>query len=320
MDYEVEIISPEKKDTLIDEKYKQSISYGRKANIEGSCIKLLTNIEGFQNMWTDNFKSMSEDIRPHGRVFALSTDDDEKGVLYEPISKTCFLLNYEYYGYVKSLALAVAGDFLEEYHSIHSRYSVHGAAIDYKGRGTAIIAPSGTGKTTHSYGLLLNEGVRLVADDWFYTRITDSEVEAKASEKNNYIRVDVASSWSEYEGLLKGITLDERGRAVVNVRRVLGEAAMKEYTTLSNVVLLKRDPDDDEIFKKIGKEEALDYILKNEFCNPHQLVKDKRKTKLRKKFFQELFKRTNLFMINTVASIDENQDHLREIVLEKTCF
>lgn len=317
MTYEIKIISPEKKDKLIEEKYKEEISYGRKANLEGTCIKLLTNVKEFKNMWTDNFKTMNEEIRPHGRVFALLTNDGTKKVLYEPISKTCFLLNYKYYGYVKSLALAVAGDFLEEYHSIHSRYSVHGAAVDYRGHGTSIIAPSGVGKTTQSYGLLLKKGIRLVADDWFYTTITGDEVVGKSSEKNSYIRVDMASDWKEYQGLLSGITLDERGRAIVNVRRILGGTAMKSFTTLINTVLLKRDPEDDKTFGEISEGEALEFIMKNDFCNPHQLVRDKRKTKKREEFFKSFFERTNTYMINTTTSIEENQEQLRSIVLEK---
>lgn len=317
MDYEVELINPEEKDRLIEDKYEESSSYGRKANLEGTCIKILTDSEEFRDMWTDNFKTMNEDIRPHGRVFSLSTEDGGKRVFYEPISKTCFLLNYNYYGYVKSLALAVAGDFLEEYRSVHSRYSVHGAAVDHRGIGTAIIAPAGVGKTTQSYGLLLAKNVRLVSDDWFYTTIVGDEVEAKSSEKNNYIRVEMAADWDEYKGLLSGLTLDERGRAVVNVRRILGEGAMKDFTTLRNVVLLKRDPDDKKIFNKIGADEALRYILEHDFCNPHQLVRDKRKMNLRKKFFRELFERTSTYMINTTATVKKNQDQLRKIVFEK---
>lgn len=317
MPYEVEIIDPGEKDRLIDEKYGENVSYGRKASLEGTCIKLLTNVREFKDMWTDNFKAMSDDIRPHGRVFALTTDDRQKQVLYEPISKTCFLLNYDYYGYVKSLALAVAGDFLEEYHSVHSRYSVHGAAIDRKGVGLSIIAPSSVGKTTQAYGLLLADGVRLVADDWFYMTIIGDSVEAKASEKNNYIRVDMASAWDEYKDLLSGMTLDARGRAVVNVRRVLGEAAMKNSTTLRYTVLMKRDPQDEEIFREIDEEEALNFILENDFCNPHLLVKNERKMRLRIKSFKDLFERTDNYLINTVASVEENQNQLRKIIFKE---
>ncbi len=313
----MQLIEPGRKDRLIEEEYRGDISYARKANLAGMCIKLLTNVREFKDMWEDNFKFMSEDIRPHGRIFALDTEGDEKKVMYEPISKTCFILNYEYYGYVKSIALATAGDFLEEYFSIHSRYSVHGAAVDHKGVGTAIIAPSGVGKTTQAYGLMLKENVRLIADDWFYSMVVGDEVEALASEKNCYIRVDIASDFDEYKELLEGLTLDKFGRAVVNIRRVLGESAMKEYTTLRNVIHLKRDPEDDMTIRKIDPEEALEFITDNNFCNPHQLVTDVRKQDIRKKFFKKLYDRTNVYLINTTASIKENLEQIKDIVFSR---
>lgn len=313
--YEVELISPEKKDRLIDDEYQESFSFGRKANLAGMCIKLLTNVREFKDMWEDNFKSMNEDIRPHGRIFALSKGRETR-VMYEPISKTCFLLGCDYYGYVKSLALSVAGDFLEEYHSIHSRHSVHGAAIDYRGVGTAIIAPSGVGKTTQSYALLLEDNVRLVADDWFYTMLVGNSVDVQASEKNSYIRVDIASDFEEYRRLLEGISLDDYGRAVANIRKVLGKTAMKENTTLRNIIHLKRDPEDDKIFRELDACEALDFIRKNDFCNPHQLVQNKRKNHLREDFFKKLYERTDVYLINTTASIQENREQIKDIVLE----
>lgn len=316
-DYKVEIIDPEEKNRLIDEEYQESISYGRKANLAGTCIKLLTNVKEFKEMWEDNFKSMNEEVRPHGRIFALKTGGEKTRVLYEPISKTCFLLDCNYYGYVKSLALAVSGDFLEEYHSIHSRHSVHGAAVDYKGMGTAIIAPSGVGKTTQAYGLLLEDDFRLVADDWFYTMIVGNSVDVQASEKNCYIRVDIASDIEEYKDLLKGVSLDKFGRAVTNVRRVLGETAMKEHTTLRNVIHLKRDPDNKKILRKMKTDEAMKYILENDYCNPHCLVKDERKNKLRRDFFEDLYDRTDVYLINTTATIEENLEQIKEIAMGK---
>ncbi len=311
--YDIEIINQAERDEIISEKYNERDSFGRKANLAGTCIKLLTSSKEFKNMWENNFKFMNEDIRPHGRVFALP-EDDEEIVYYEPKSETCFILGYDYYGYVKSLALAVAGDFLEEYHSIHSRHSVHGAAIDYRGVGTAIIAPSGVGKSTQSYGLLLEDNIRLIADDWFYTTLVGENVEVQASEKNSYIRIDIASDFEEYEKLVRGTSLDNFGRAVVNVRKVLGKAAMKEHTTLRNIIHLKRDPNDDKIIRELETDEALDFILEKDFCNPHQLIKNERKRKLRKNFFKKMYNRTNVYLINTTASIEENKKQIKEIV------
>jgi hypothetical protein len=309
--YQVLLITPDKKDELL-EKLKNKVFYERKAELAGACIKLNTDNHEFKDMWGDNFKQMSEYIRPHGRVFALS-DDEGFRVLYEPVSKTCFIFNSDYYGWVKSLALAVAGDFLEEYVSIHSRHSVHGAAIDFKGRGVSIIAPSGMGKTTHSYGLLLKRGARLVSDDWYYTRIMGNIVLARASERNCYIREDIASIYPEFESLVETKRLDNRGRAIADIRHVLGVSRAKDETCIVKVILLERDPDD-ELYYQLSPGEALDYMLKNDFCNPHQLVRDERKLRIRTNFFRDYFERVELYVVNTVTPPQETQDHVRKIV------
>ena len=83
-------------------------------------------------MWEDNFYAMSESVRSHGRVVMIDLPGERMKVLYEPVAKTAFLFNFDYYGWVKSVALAVAGDLLEDEHHIHS---VHGAALDIAGRG-----------------------------------------------------------------------------------------------------------------------------------------------------------------------------------------
>jgi hypothetical protein len=104
------------------------------------------------------------------------------------LTQTVFLINVDYYGWVKSLALAVAGDILEDEHMI---YSVHGAMIDIDCMGVSIIAPSGTGKTTHSWGLLRNPTARLISDDWYFVRLSSREPLAFGSDKNTYIQADI---------------------------------------------------------------------------------------------------------------------------------
>ncbi|MBU7046074.1 MAG: hypothetical protein HXS54_06515 [Theionarchaea archaeon] len=309
--YQVLLITPDRKDELLEE-LKNKVFYEKKAELAGTCIKLNTDNHEFKDMWEDNFRQMSDYVRPHGRIFALS-DDEGFRVLYEPVSKTCFIFNSDYYGWVKSLALAVAGDFLEEYVSIHSRHSVHGAAIDFKGRGVSIIAPSGMGKTTHSYGLLLKKGARLVSDDWYYTRIMGEIVLARASEMNYYIREDIASIYPEFEVLVETRKLDKQGRTIADIREVLGVSRAKDETCIEKVILLKRDPED-ELYYELSGEEALTYIVDNDFCNPHQLVRDERKLRIRKKFFEQYFDRVETFMVNTVTPPQETQKTIRNIV------
>ena len=147
--YQVEIISPTNKDALFDDLLSK-VRYERKANIHGACVKLLTDNTDFKEEWEDNFKFMNEDIRPHAKIFSV-VDGGKLRVMYEPLSKTCIIKNCDYYGWIKSIALAAISDFFEEYHSVHRRYSVHGSTVDFKGHAIAIIGPPGTGKSTLTY-------------------------------------------------------------------------------------------------------------------------------------------------------------------------
>ena len=306
--YSVQLIGSEEKDKLYQQ-YEDRFLYTAKAEIYGCCIKLLTEVEYVKNRWEDNFYTMSEDVRSHGRLIVLEEPGQQMTVKYDPYTKTAFLVNVDYYGWIKSIALAVAGDVLEDEHRI---YSVHGAAIDIEGRGVSLIAPSGTGKTTHSWGLLRLKNARLVSDDWYFVRLSSREPLAFGSEKNCYIEADIGKIWNEYERLVDKAHFDKEGRAVVNVRWIVGSGGVIPLTTIRDVILLKRNPTDSRIVTNLSTDEALQYITKNDFCNPHQLVKDKRKFKLRKEFFRRYFEQTNVYMVNTIASPQETQQKIRE--------
>jgi len=77
---------------------------------------------------------------------------------------------------------------------------------------------------------------------------------------------------------------------------------------------VKRDPKDKKIVTRLNEEEALRYMLANDFCNPHQMVRDRRKLELRKDFFHEYFKETSVHLVNTTVTPQETQHRIREIV------
>ncbi len=308
--YRAQLIDAEEKDRLY-EKYEKRFLYTRKASIYGCCIKLLTDVEYVKERWDDNFYSMSEDVRSHGRLIVIEEPGKELNVKYDPYTKTAFLVNVDYYGWIKSLALAVAGDVLEDEHRI---YSVHGAAIDVGGHGVSLIAPPGTGKTTHSWGLLRLKDARLVSDDWYFVRLSSREPLAFGSEKDSYIEADIGKIWGEYEKLVENVQFDPQGRAVVNVRWIVGGGGVIPMTTMQEIILLKRDPSDKKIVTTITEKEALEYLVSNNFCNPHQLVTDKRKLELRKNFFRAYLKQTRVHMVNTTLPPHETQRKIREIV------
>jgi hypothetical protein len=312
MSYSVEIITPVEKDMLVDT-FSKTFLYERKAEIHGACIKLLTNVKQFYEMWTENFKPISEEIRPHGRLFVINSGKENLKVKYEPVSKTLIILDCDYYGLVKSLALSLTSDFFEEYHSEHRRYSVHGSLVDRQGRGLVIVGPPGSGKTTLTYGLLTNSMYNYVADDWFFVRVMGKDLIGYASEKNSYIREDLASNWPIFKKRLEDIIVDSKGRAVANVHLLFGEHRIRESTHIKAVILLQRNINIPKTFSELDPETALNYLVENQFFNPHQLVRDERKTSLRKQFFKEVFELVPVYLLNTIETPESSLNHILSI-------
>jgi hypothetical protein len=325
MSYSVRLISPEEREALAS-RYVGRILFTRKSEIYGCCIKLLTDQDLVRRTWEDNFYAMAENVRSHGRLVVLDDASMPPGVLYDPLTRTAFMFNIHYYGFVKSAALAIAGDILEDAHGI---YSVHGAAIDVAGKGIALIAPSKTGKTTHSWGLLRHPEARktgktthswgllrhpearLVTDDWFFVRLSEKRHLAFASEKNCYVEGDIGGIWKEFQPLVDKATFDGNERAIMNVRWIVGATGVVPMTSLHHVLLLKRDREDARVVRDIGAAEALAYLEANDFCNPHQLVKGGRKMGLRSDFFRRLLDRTEVHMVNTILSPQDTQTEIQ---------
>jgi len=310
MPYTITLIGTDERDQLA-EKFLPRARYEVKSEIYGCCIKLLSDDPKLRDTWQENFFSMSQNIRSHGRLFVFADPDHPPDtVLYDPFSKTAFLLNVHYYGWVKSLALSCAGDILEDEHGIAS---LHGACVDIDGRGLCLVGVSGAGKTTQTYGLLSNPAARIVADDWFFARVFQQDILAYGSERNFYIRQDLAMIWKEYAGLVAADEYDADGRAVADLRWVVGKGRLFPVTTVRTVAILKRDPADPAIVAPLSPEEGRRIFTENRYFNPHLLVADRRKTILRDRFIADLLDRTRLYTVNTTGKPAETQEQVRRI-------
>ncbi len=311
--YNVQKISQKKKDSIMESVCSSEL-FERKASVHGTCVKLLTDCREFKDMWEDNFEPMPDWIRPHARLFAVS--GSRFRVLYEPLSKTVIVEGCDYYGWVKSIALALVADFFEDFTSEHRRYSIHGSFVGRSGRGAAIIGPSGSGKTTLTYGILQDPSYNFITDDWFFVRFMNRETLVYPSERNSYVRGDLAACWPCYRQRLKGIKKDSSNRAVVDVKRLLGGERMAERSSLFLTVLLTRDKKL-PAFQSLTAREALSFMARNDFCNPHQLVRNSSKRGKRKSFFREIFDRHPVYLLNTIESPQQSLDRLRDLFEEE---
>lgn len=283
-----------------------------KADIMGVCVRLFTEDRVTVDMWRDNFYPMSNSVRSHARIFCISDDSKELRVLYNRMTSTAFLYNFDYYGWIKSIALAMASDILEDAHKV---YSVHGAALDIDGKGVTLIAPSKTGKTTQSWGLLRAENAHLITDDWYFVKLSQGRPMVSGSEKNCYIDADIGDVWEEYLPLVSTTRFDNKGRGIANVRWIAGDQSVAFNTYMRYVIFLKRDKDDERLVRELDTDEAVQYLVDNDFCNPHQMVRDERKLRIRTEFFRNYLSKCKVFLVNTVKKAEETQDLIREIVL-----
>jgi hypothetical protein len=312
MGYEVEVIDRDTCDAY-RRKYDDDSLFSAKADIGGVCVQLYTADRDHMEMWTDNFYAMSDHTRSHARLFCVTEPGAEMKVFFEPYTNTAFLINFDYYGWVKSIGLGIAGNILEE---SHGTFSIHGAALDIDGTGVTLIAPSKTGKTTQSWGLLRAENAHLISDDWYFVRLGKGRPAIYGSEKNCYIDADIGDVWEEYKPLVKNVKFDNKGRGIANVRWVAGEQSVINSTSMKHIIFLKRDPADKCVSRELTADEALEYMSEHDLCNPHQIVRSERKMRIRMEFLKQYFSSCSLHMINTVKSPAETQDLIREIVLK----
>ena len=134
-----------------------------------------------------------------------------------------------------------------------------------------------------------------------------------SSEKNSYIRDDLAQNWPQFKAKLAGIAKDNKGRSIVDVRFMFGEGRLRSRSVLTSVVLLTRDTSKPP-FTKLSVKDALSFITKNDFCNPHQLVRTKEKQEERKQFFAELFKRVPIYLLNTIETPKESLERVKALL------
>ena len=146
--------------------------------IHGVRVRAITNSSHLANFWLTNWYTPEEwqaqtglepPAKPQVTVYARGrVADQQEAAYYSRRTNTIIFFNTSYYGQLKSWVLGAVGRVLAEDRGIHS---IHGACVEKGGRGVLYIAPTGTGKSTSSYGLQATyPDTRFHSDDWVYVR------------------------------------------------------------------------------------------------------------------------------------------------------
>ena len=94
------------------------------------------------------------------------------------------------------------------------------------------------------------------------------------------------------------------------MKRFFGSDRVEEESNLKVIVLLMRVRGKSPM-KKLTPKEALKFMIKNDFCNPHQLVRNRKKLTMRIDFFKELFNRVPVYLLNTIETPQQSLERLK---------
>jgi hypothetical protein len=96
---------------------------------------------------------------------------------------------------------------------------------------------------------------------------------------------------------------------------VIGKGRILPMTTLKTVIILHRDPADAETSHPLDPGTGLKLFGENGCFNPHLLVRNPRKTRMRTRFLDALLGRTRCYLVNTTGSPVETQELIRSLAI-----
>jgi len=142
------------------------------ANINGVIVQLRTNVAHLNDFWMENWfpAQLESDLEPHGIIYAVDgIPGREPRAFYNTDTKTGVIVNCDYYGSLRSLALGLVADVSERLFGIHS---LRGMSADSGGNGLILIGPPGTKKTELFFGLLRDPKFRFHSSDAVFVRFS----------------------------------------------------------------------------------------------------------------------------------------------------
>jgi len=312
------------------------------ASFNGVHIRLMTNIEHVHDFWCENWFPVCPSGVPHGLVYTIddggkistkelfekpvTNPEKNAGSVYNSETKTLFVMNSDYYGETKPTSLGLAADILEDQ---YETLSVHGASSAIDGKGYLLIGPTNAGKTTHSYGPVMNyPNCEFHQDDWIFVEFLEEKTIGNASERQFYMRTNSMANYPWLESIFRENKLenvkpdDPREkflpgipRVMIDPRRIVKSEKLTNQIRIHKTFLLKRDPKDKMVARSLEPEEAVE-ILRNapeQWHNNYLTTFGPRKEQRRAELFKKLFERAEPYQLNCVVSVEKVRSALINI-------
>ena len=338
----------EKRDALVAEaeaqlKYDHYFEWN--ANINGLIIQLRTNNRHLYDFWVENWypAQLEADLEPHGIIYAVDGAVGREAYgFYNSETRTGILFNTDYYGSLRSLALAMVTDIGERLFDLHA---VRGMTGDFQGLGFALIGPKGTKKNEVFFTLLQSDQVALHGTDLAFVRYGGGIAAADLPERKLYLMThtstlyerlipllerckceNVVTSREECENhscqygeeciLDKGYPFcfhaSKDSAALIDPYWLGGMQKHVKRIDLRFVFILRNEPVG-EIIRSLGAQEALQ-ILENgvsrdsgsePFYNPHLIIRTPERLTVQRRLFERLFQSVKCYLLNTGKATPE---------------
>jgi len=334
-------ISMDARDELLDY-CKKLVKYVDNAYFNGLNIRLYTNMEHVHDFWCDNWWLYSHTVIPHGVIYTIDDGgkinfrdyydgpmqkpDVNAGGLYNPETKTAIVLNNDYYGQTKPVGLGIAADILEDQFGV---LSVHGASGSIDGKGYLLIAPTNTGKTTHSYGPAIHHpGGEFHQDDWIFVEFEEGRAIGRASERQFYMRTNSVENFPWLEPIFRTHKLENvkpddplekflppDPRVMIDPREILSPEKVVNEIRIHKTFLLERDPKSNIVATSLEPKEAVEILRKapEQWYNNYLITYGERKEQRRAELLRKLFEIAEPYQINIVAKVEDVRNIITKI-------